>query len=467
MVQKMVYVNRGYIFKEEKTIAKLYICLLTVRMITPLSFLTGIVGAGATYFDLIIHCIGLFLMIFSSRGVIQLGSNGHLVKHFIGMIVYLNISSIIMAIILHEKLGTIDGEDTFTAIFGMLIYYTQYIFMIIYNNHIMQMFTIEEIKKIFDNIIKFLLILGYIQIAICLNIGGVSAVYDELNILGIFCPATYISTIMRIPLVGAEPASAGMLIGTFVLPFLLSNMIKEKASIKKIIYVILWLPIIYFTKSSTCYILVLLNIIIFCILYMKYSMVSPQKVVLIGIIAIISLTMIFVLLGGVAESEFVKQIEYLLFNKISDRNNESTVTRTIPTYINMRIFAEYPLTGVGNGNQGFFYAQYYPAWGTISRNTFNEIRGVADGGVFIPSLFSGYGIIGTSIFALYFYKLFRFAKKNREKLENMYFMFVIAFFAFLFNGFQGDNIGCYYIWFVMCIPFMNRCLNAGRKEVDR
>lgn len=451
--------------KIERKIAYLYVYLLIIRIFYPFSYLQKIVGAAAIYFDFIIHIFGITFMILNSKGTIRLGKTGKIIKYFIGLIFYLNVSSLVMAFLFHKKLGMIDGEDSFTAITSMIIYYMQYVFIIIYNNYIMKFFDIKKLKQIFKNIINFLMVIGYTQIFIYFNIGLFVNIYDKINILKIFNTSSYIQLIKRIPLTGSEPASAGVLIGMLVIPFLFSELIERNISLRKIITIVLWLPIIYFTKSSTCYILIFLDTVIFIFLYIKNKGITYRQIkILFFIFFLIVIAVIILFLKEGMDNILIKEINYLLLKKIQDRGNESSVTRTIPTYINLKIFLNYPLFGVGNGNQGFFYKEYFPVWGEISSDTFNKIQGVADGGVFIPSLLSGYGIVGTVAFMVYFYKIIKYAKRNKGKLGSMYYMFIMAFVVFIFNGFQTDNIGCYYIWFIMSIPFMTRCTNFNYRR---
>ena len=439
----------------EKRIAMLYILLLPLRMPTSLVGVTGIFSACATYFDFILHIFGFTLMLMTTHGQLQTNRYANM---FVKLVVFLEIISLSMAVFLHNSLGMLDGDDTLTAIFGPSIYYIHYLVIMFYNIYIFGMFTKEEISRIIDKLVLWNLILGYVQILICNGSGFIAGIYDSLDVFNVFRQASYITNISRIPVSGSEPAAAGCFIGILVFPYLMSKIISGENAKKNYIQILLWLPVIFFTKSSTCYILVLVDLLVFFILGMKNRCFGTGTVVLLAGLCIGVLILSVVSSNDFTNNSFIEQIRYLLFEKSSDKNNESSVTRTIPTYINFKVFFEYPFFGVGNGNQGFFYDKYFPSWGGISLGTFSKIRGVADGGVFIPSLFSGYGIIGVFVWGLCTIRYIKHVIVCKPLLNSFYYMFIIAFVAFLVNGFQGDYFGNYMTVFVLCIPFMaNRC----------
>lgn len=453
-------------FSVEKKIAMLYILLLPLRMPMPLTGIAGMFGACATYLDFFLHIFGFALMLMTTHGKLK---TNKIANMFVKLVLFLEIISLSMALLLHNSLGSIDGDDTITAIFGPSIYYIHYVVILFYNIYIFGMFTKAEISKILDKLVLWNLILGYIQILICNGAGFIANIYDSLNIFGVFRPASYITNISRIPVAGAEPASAGCFIGILVFPYLMSKIISRENMKKNYIQILLWIPIIFFTKSSTCYILVFVDILVFVILGMKNRCFSKNIIVIFIGLCVGLLVLFFVASNDLENNPLIEQIRYLLFEKSTDRSNESSVTRNIPTYINFRIFLEYPFLGVGNGNQGFFYTKYFPSWGDISLGTFSKINGVADGGVFIPSLFSGYGIIGVCAFLFCTIRYIKKTIRSKYLLNSFYYMFLISFVVFLVNGFQGDYFGNYLTLFVLCIPFMAERCNPeyhGKGEIE-
>lgn len=459
----------------QKAIAILYLYLLPLRMIEPLSFLKSLVSVCANFFDLTLHIIGLFFLFIE---VIDKTKSANLVNirekqanklkyNFIFTIVALNVISMFMALVLNPILGTLDGEDSIGAIITILVYYTHYALMIIYNTHIFKMFDKQEIFVILKRMINIVLFIGYIQLFTMLFGGPFVLIYNIINILGAFRHAEYFMSLQRLPLLFSEPAAAGGFIGVMVLPILLSEIIFSKKNRKAIFSLLLWLPLIYFTKSSTCYLLVVIAFIAFLIFYsMKFRKVRWPLITIATLGIVFTLLIFFVEENSILfNNGVIKTIKYY-FNKISDLQNESTVTRIIPTFINFRIFAEYPIMGIGNGNQGFFYKEYFPSWGHISQNTYDKIVGVADGGVAIPSLFSGYGLVGVILVFIYFYNATKTVKDNKDFLGVFYYIYLLSSIVIFVNGFQSDYFGLYYVFFMLSIPMMVNCKDQKQQLKD-
>ena len=317
----------------------------------------------------------------------------------------------------------------------------------------------EEILKILRRVCGFLLVLGYWQIA-AMTMGGIfTTLHDTLDIFDVLYDA---AKMPKLCLTGAEGAAAGTLISVFVLPVLYGSIIKGKNTKSSILQVLLWLPVIYFTESSTGYILFAVVTLVFLFLYFKNNArkknVSLLLIALcIVLIVILSFPQQFV---SLLPDEISENVEYLLIEKISDKENGSTVSRTVPFVTNWGAFTEYPLFGVGNGLQGYFYVKYFPDWayGVAGSDVteFLEVSktGISNGGVFFPSLLSGYGIVGITAIIIFIISLLRHAKKGKEQMGVFYFTFIISCFAILVTGFQGDFYGKYYLWFMLSLPLM-------------
>ena len=144
-------------------IIKAYIFLLPFRMISPLLFTKQYLGVCANYFDLVLHLLGLLLIFIRSRGVIHIykDKTSTLFHYFAWMIAWFNLSSFIMAFIMQNKHGNIGKDSAFHGIAGMLVYFTQYAFMVFYNKEIFKEISKEEIISILNKVINILLFIGY------------------------------------------------------------------------------------------------------------------------------------------------------------------------------------------------------------------------------------------------------------------------------------------------------------------
>ena len=129
-------------FSVEKKIAMLYILLLPLRMPMPLTGIAGMFGACATYLDFFLHIFGFALMLMTTHGKLK---TNKIANMFVKLVLFLEIISLSMALLLHNSLGSIDGDDTITAIFGPSIYYIHYVVILFYNIYIFGMFTKAEI----------------------------------------------------------------------------------------------------------------------------------------------------------------------------------------------------------------------------------------------------------------------------------------------------------------------------------
>ena len=438
----------------EVIVAKLYCLTLPIRMIYQLSFLKGIFGVCANYLPFVFHAIGLLLWFDNENGQIQIDRKNGLVKHAAGLLVYLNLSSLLMAFVIQAIYGDWGTESAFRGIAGMMVYFTQYLLMFLYNYRVFQLLPLDELNKLIHIDCLVLLGIGFFQVVVINGIGA--GVYDRLNFFMILNESHKLG---KLSLTGIEGSTAGCIIGTFVLPYLLSQIIyKSRFYLFEFFF---WTIPLFFTHSSTAYILAAVDIVIFVILLILHSK-DPLKglVTLMITVIMIALVILTLRISGVMTNEITDSINYLLFEKASDMNNGSTVSRTIPLLVNWGAFKEFPLLGVGNGLQGYFYEKYVPEWtlrmaGSDARIFYaRRYDGIGNGGIFIPSLLSGYGLVGCLLILIFILHCIKENRLNRPYIQNFYYMYIISGIAFIIMGFQGDAYGLYFAWFMLSVPFM-------------
>lgn len=128
-----------------------------------------------------------------------------------------------------------------------------------------------------------------------------------------------------------------------------------------------------------------------------------------------------------------ESFEYVLVGKIQDRDNLSTAMRASTVINDMKIFYDYPFTGIGDGNQGYFYRQNVPMWVVASEEVQSLMHGTKianGGGNFFPSFVSAYGLIGVVFF--YFFKVISESfpllnpDKKHESADDIYFGNVVV-----------------------------------------
>ena len=442
-----------------KIVAELYIYLLPIRMIVQLSGIKILFQGAANYLDFVFHVLGMAIIFITYKGKIYIYGDkaSFLMKRFFQLILFLNISSFVMAIIMQLEYGSYAGETAFSGILGMLIYFFQYAAIFFYNKKVFQIISQKRIEQIIAKLIFGLMVIGYVQIAVMLFGGVVNTLYRRLDILGILAD---VQKVGKLCLTGTEGASAGTLISVLVLPFLYSQILTKEKIGTYVLQLILWIPIILFTKSSTGYILFAISLFVFSVFLVKTGRVSNILFIILVIFAIIVVLISLF-------PEFLKKmlpesfnVQYLLIEKVMDLSNGSTASRTVPFLLNWGAFKEKPLLGVGNGLQGYFYTKYFPSWGysvagsdildflKIAKNT------IANGAVFIPSLLSGYGIVGVGLIVAWVKSYLSYANQNKAILGKFYYMFIFAAISFFISGLQGDMYGKYYVWFMLSLPFM-------------
>lgn len=448
--------NRIRNTKIEIVVAKLYCFLLPFRMLPQLSFLQSIVGGCANYLPFIFHLVGMLLWMINENGILDFYKKKELIWYATKLTIWLSISSVIMAFVIQNIYGNQGSENAFQGIKGMLIYFIQYFCMFIYNYRVFQILSIDEMNKIIHINCFVLLIIGYFQVLVMNGIG--TGVYDRINYLGILNTS---SQLPKLCLTGNEGASAGCIIGVFIMPFLFSHIIIGKR--KCVFEALLWLIPLYYTYSSTAYILFIVDVIVLLVfLIIKSDKPSRGFITLVIIILCVGITFMVLYQGGLVNEDQINNIHYLLFEKASDENNGSTIARNISLLVNWGAFTEYPILGVGNGLQGYFYESYFPAHalkvaGSDAGVFLDRSReGISNGGVFTLSLLSGYGIIGCFFILVFVGKCIKSNALNKASNRNFYFLYIIAGIAFIIMGFQGDAYGLYYAWFMLSIPFMTQ-----------
>lgn len=449
----------------EIQVAKLYLVLLPFRIITPFEFLKAIMGPLANYVDTIFLALGLLLWLNSQIRMPINAINQPLFKTIRNSVLLLNLSSVIMAFVMYDLYGNCNGKSPFIGIIPMILFYFQYLMMFLYNIRVFQILDYRTIVRMISKACTALLVLGYVQVLVLRGLGV--GIYDLLaNVIGGFEPS---SDFYKLPLTASEGAGAGGLIGIFVIPFLIARYLHGHK--KSLVQIILWLIPLYYTHSSTAYFLFLFDFCIFLILLLRQSKKTGgyAKIMTTGIFVTIFVS---TALYTVGEAGFADELTYVAFDKVSDLENGSTVSRMTPFFINSGCFKEMPIAGVGNGLQGYFYAKYFPyeflsVPGTDLANFLEKVQSpgtIANGGIFLPGYISGYGIIGILILINFIIKLRKTFKARESHLGVFREMFILGSWAFLIMSFSSEMYCLYYAWFVLSIPFMYFDFNGGNER---
>lgn len=443
-----------------KIIAKSYIFLLTVRMISPLLSPLSVFHGATIYFDFLIHMLGLVLVVVTSRGKLFIGSDYNtinLLKRLLEIVIYFCVSSVIMAFVIQMTLGNYADESAFSGIVGQIIYYIQYLLIVIYNINIFRILSKDEIDKILGKECVFLLVLGYYQI-LCYSIGGAFVtIGNSIDVFKILFPD---STMAKLSLTASEGAKAGGVVGILVLPYLFTKAIMDERPIRYYIQVVLWIPVIVFMQSTAAYLAVIAVFIAFVFTVIRSNGRNKKRFVKYLLVLVTAGVFIVNFVPETVLSSFLgnNNVSYLVLQKLSDTTNGSTMLRIAPLIINWKVFLKYPIFGIGNGLQGYFYTEFFPreALSIAGVLPLYEVatRTIVNGSLFFPSILSGYGIVGTVFAVLFIIKMFKILEGKKDSLGIFYTIFKLSTVAIFLHGFQTEFSGSYYIWFILSIPFM-------------
>ena len=264
----------------------------------------------------------------------------------------------------------------------------------------------------------------------------------------------------KLSLTASEGAKAGGVFSILVFPYLLAKATISSKPMKYYMQILLWIPVVVFMQSTSAYLMVVAVVLYFILFSLKGGTRQWTRFLRFALtIFLIGVLMIVILPEKIINLIFnFEDITYLMFGKINDSQNGSTILRTAPLIINWKTFLRFPLLGVGNGLQGYFYTEFFPKQGLavagVASQYNNALTTIVNGSLFFPGILSGYGIIGVLFFTTYVRRMLETFKEKEAKLDVFGYMFRFAAVAIIVHGFQTEFAGSYYIWFVLSIPFM-------------
>lgn len=379
-------------------------------------------------------------------------------SHFLPFVVVGFLTSIIMAFVLNDNVVSIAGETPLSSITTGLMWIVFDAVIVFFISYCYARCTENFLTRVLDCFLVFVLVVCGIQSLVMFGVPGSSALFSLINVgdwLSVFNQVSF----ERLVGVGSEPAAMSMSLGLLCLPYCYSRAANGGGARFGIAFALFCL-FGFLTKATTVYIticFVVLGILLLNVKKVKSKAVIACIAAVCAVGAVIFLVMSFADIQIVSGD--VSETFESVFGKVDDVENQSTAYRTSTVINDIEIFKDYPIFGVGDGNQGFFYAQNVPSWVLASGSTevlsaLSGSIGVINGGSFLPSIISGYGATGFVLFALWISFCVRTAVKRKKQLGLYYDMFIVAMFAcipvFLMAiGFQGAPTA---IFLVFCLP---------------
>lgn len=393
------------------------------------------------------HIIGLVIMIVKTKGRIKLDEYGYF-KSLFKLVLLVNSISLIMAAVLYFPIGRLAGQRTLDTIWQPMFYKFMTVAIIYYNYYMIKKVDFEFIKKTISIIIFYTLGLGYIQIAAILVGNPFKNILDELNMLGLTYSTNICLSSGKAILMFSEPSYAEILICGLLMPLICGDLITSRKKQKHIVILLAFLPIVIFNASSSLLTGVLICLSITVYIHFRDGTITKRQMIAFLTASGIALV---ALLGDRSLLNLIKQ---QVFEKPFDNTNLSSIQRTSIIRNCLLTFLGYPILGVGNGVQGFFYEKHLSANDYRSyevRNTLKYENGVPGAGSWAGGWLSGYGIIGIIALVSFIKKTYRII--CNYKGTTLYYSYIIGGVCFLVcSWFTASTTGGYLSIFILSIP---------------
>lgn len=436
----------------KKNIYIMYLFLLPITNILVSKRYIYSIGTSLSFYISIVGILLICFDVLKTKKVYIEKNTRYIVIMMFGLIV----SSIFMAIVLNYELGSLLGRDTYIAVLPNIAYVLQIIITLIYNGYMLKDIKIEKVIRIIYISIICTIVYGYIQIIVTnFNIKPLNNIYRYIIGFVEDSKYPYIMSRQKLNLFTYEASTAGAFISIYILPFILacykSKYIKRSKCILLLLSII---PLIIYNDSSSGLLGVGICLVTFTILEIARSGIKKYKLINYTAIIFISLISIMIFIQGSNFKNY--EIYDRTIGKISDQSNLSTVHRSSSIYTNFMAVKEHPILGVGNGNQGFYYIKYLPDWAfksSESKGYYYGRLGWPGSGAFLPTLISGYGILGILVFIA----IIKISYNNLSLLKNtkiriIYDFILLAFVGFLIQSYTTVNInGEYWIIFLLSL----------------
>lgn len=443
----------------DRALYKLYLFCLPLGQlfkITPDSFLLP------WQFSTIIMMLGFFRIVVTrplktNEGIRAFG------KLYLFMAAY----SLMASIVLSVTLDTALTVSPLRRCLGDVVLYLVALCSICYNYYgLTKLVSIAELLQIFKLQTIVLLIVGMLQLGTLFGVGN--GVYSVLCSVFALRDVVYLTSLDRgVTFFGTEPA-ASSIICYVVIPFILFS-ISNKKGFRKVAYIVSFaiMMLLFLSSNSSS---ALLSFIFVCIVYIllyAFKLRIKRLIMFLAFFAGLAVAVLYSL--DLSSSDAInsdkESFEYVLVGKIQDRDNLSTAMRASTVINDMKIFYDYPFTGVGDGNQGYFYRQNVPMWVVASEEVQSLMHGTKianGGGNFFPAFISAYGLIGIIVF-LFFLKSYSLSYRQSFIQEDKRFqmIYVLGISLFLLSGWYVVGVKLNeFICFLLSLP----CVEKMRKK---
>ncbi len=437
----------------EVSIAKLFILFFSVKMFAPFSFLSDITFGLADVFSFLFLALGLICILARGKISMPIDQGTSVFRRLARMFLICSITSLLMAIVLYSEAGTIAGERTIGATSKKILFSIAYIVFVFYGSEVWKLLKKQEIEKIIDISINISLFIGLLQILIIYGFGPATGLYNIINKAFNAWSVELIVRTSRIALLTNEPAYAASYITAFLIPFLLSKFLYDGASGKHLLKLFLCVIVLYFTKSTTGYVLLIVDFVVFLAIYVFVGGNKHKRRIAGGLcILLVLIVVVVIVLQNVTVSSTVGQV----LDKLLNADNGNSGDRKAMISANMNMLKNYPIFGVGNGNQGFFYRQSVSSLFSSTytgKHAFERAGEILfDGGPFWLAFLSGYGLVGIILLISFLSSSVQTLMINKENAGLFFYFYLITVPVLFANGIAATMGNTYFMWFIFGLP---------------
>lgn len=389
-------------------------------------------------------------------------------KILLGFAIIGTVTSLVMSLILNDRLGELYGQSMMTTSLPSICWLFFNFVTVLYFSWSYSRVSGRLLDSVFDAFVVFVFLISALEIVLGETFSGIISKwvvqYDVYISRGRICG------------VATEPSTMSAVLGMICLPYCYARF-KRGAGKRYIVAFAALILVAFFTKSTTVYITVLFVCTGILVrecgsLFNRNAGYLALAISLIGLILILSAVAIFGA-GDASSSSPINDAISGVVSRATSTVDLSGAYRNSTIVNDWKVFSEYPLCGVGDGNQGFFYAQNLPDWILLSGSVevidaLSGVKGVLDGGAFIGSVVSGYGIIGIVMCLGWLTFVFRKAKTNKIGMGHYYDMFLIALcgslpILWMNMSFKGAPVAAFAVF---CLPYISAFAhsNDGRPK---
>lgn len=387
-------------------------------------------------------------------------------------------ASLSMSYFLYPKYNGLFETSPLKVVIENGIKYLYDILLIPYFIFFVSFLNRKLIKKLIMVFLAFWIVFGLFQILVYyINNQTLWKIYDSIDFLKLLGGRS--ETFIRIRAnynsfrfygISSEPASNCVLICVILMPFFISELkdcnLKITYRIFLIIALVFTLLFAYLTKSASVY-----SGMLVIIIYLAYKFLKNAKIRLFYKMLTISGVIFLIILIFTISSLRNAFLNKFIF-KLFDTSDYSTQHRYSTIWNDIVIFITHPIFGVGDGNQGYYYASnLIGTWMSNNAETQMAIKGelgLLNGGAAIPSLISGFGIFGVAIIFVFYKKYIKHWKMRNITFKKIrvYYLLAGITFVILSTATQGIHRNYLLLLYIASIALFSFPVNSRNDIIN-